>query len=206
MLEVVKVEGKTKEEALNKALAQLNSNESEVYYFFEEEVAGLFKPKKEIANVITKYELKEFIKKYISTLARKMNTIIESEIIINDNIINVTLVSDKNAALIGKEGKTLNSIQTILRQTLRNLGNFDIKINLDIAGYKQKREKNIVYEAKQIAKEVVESGIDASLEPMNSYERRIVHNALAEYKNVITESEGETPNRRVVIKFKEDAK
>ena len=83
-------------------------------------------------------------------------------------------------------------------------GNFDIKVNLDIDGYKERRQKNIEREVHKIAKEVLSSGVDAKLDPMNSYERRLVHNIVSEYDNLITQSEGEAPNRYVVIKLKKD--
>ena len=114
------------------------------------------------------------------------------------------IVADKNGLLIGKDGNTLKSIQLLLRQSLRKYGKFDIKVNLDVAGYKAKRERNITYEAKKIAREVMRSHVDAKLDPMNSYERRIVHTAIADFKNIETESEGTEPNRCVVIKYKED--
>ena len=205
MLNITKVEEKNQQEALKNALLKLNSNESEVFYYYDEKTSGLFKNKKTEIYIITKYELKKFISSYISSLANNMNIIIQNEIIIKDNVVNVTLISDKTAALIGKQGQTLNSIQNLLRQTIKKYGNFNIKINLDVSGYKKKREKSIAYIAKQTAKEVSETKIAAQLDPMNSYERRIVHTQLADFPNIITESEGEGIDRRVVIKY-EDAK
>lgn len=206
MLEVKRVEEKSREEALKQALESLNTNESEVYYYFEERESGLFKSKKVIANVVTKYDVKEFIKSYINELAKNMNVTINTEVTIKEQGISVILISDKNAVLIGKEGRTLSSIQTLLRQAIKKYGNFGIKVNVDIANYKVKRERNIEFEVKKIAKEVMKTKIDAKLDPMNSYERRIVHTVLADFPQLITESEGISPNRYVVIKYNEDAK
>lgn len=203
MLKVVKSESKTQEEALNKCLEDLNVNSSEVYSYFEEE-SGLFGKKKYIAYVVTKYDVKEYVKEFLLDLAKHMNISFNTEVNEKDGVISAIIITDDSAALIGKEGKTLNSIQTILRQSIRNFGNFDIKVNLDISGYKLKREKNIEREVRKIAKEVLKTKIEAKLDPMNSYERRIVHTIISSYDGLATQSEGEAPNRYVVIKIKED--
>ena len=203
MLKVVKNESKTQEEALNKCLEDLNVNSSEVYSYFEEE-SGLFGKKKYIAYVVTKYDVKEYVKEFLLDLAKHMNISFNTEVNEKDGVISAIIITDDSAALIGKEGKTLNSIQTILRQSIRNFGNFDIKVNLDISGYKLKREKNIEREVRKIAKEVLKTKIEAKLDPMNSYERRIVHTIISSYDGLATQSEGEAPNRYVVIKIKKD--
>ena len=204
MLEVVRKESKNQEEALTKCLEEMNVNLNEVYSYIEEGEPGLFGKRKYTAYVVTKYDVKNYIKDFLSELAKNMNTSFNVEVTEKDGVISVVIVSDDSAILIGKEGKNLNAIQTILRQSLRKYGNFDIKVNLDIAGYKLKRERNIEREVRKIAKEVLKTKIDANLDPMNSYERRIVHTIIADYDNLATQSEGEAPNRYVVIKFKED--
>lgn len=201
VLEIAKSESKNKDEALNSCLEKLNVNLGEVYYYINESEAGLFKSKKYTAYVTTKYSVKEYVRDYLNNLAKKMGTAFNIEVNENDGVISAIIVSDNNAVLIGKDGSTLNSIQMLLRQSLRKYGNFDIKVNLDIAGYKSKKEKNIIYEAKKIAKEVLRTKIDAKLDPMNSYERRLVHTAISDFKNIETESEGTEPNRCVVIKY-----
>ena len=204
MLEVIKNEAKNQEEALIKCLEQLNVNSNEVYSYVEEGEAGLFGKKKYIAHVVTKYDVKKYVKDFLNELAKKMNTSFNVEVNEKDGVISVVIVTDDSAIMIGKEGKNLNAIQTILRQSLRKYGNFNIKVNLDISGYKARREKNIEREVRKIAKEVLKTKIDAKLDPMNSYERRIVHTIIADYDGLATQSEGEAPNRYVVIKIKED--
>ena len=203
-LEIVKSESKNKDEAINSCLEKLNVNLSEVFYYVKESESGLFKSKKYTAYVTTKYSVKDYIRNYLNELAQKMGTTFNIEVNENDGVISVLIVTDNNAVLIGKDGSTLNSIQTILRQSIRKYGDFEIKVNLDIAGYKSKKEKNIMYEEKKVAREVSKTKIDAKLDPMNSYERRLVHTAIANFKNIETESEGEEPNRCVVIKYKND--
>lgn len=203
-LEIVKNESKNKDESISKCLEDLNVNMSEVYYYTDEESSGLFGKKKYTTYMTTKYEVKEFVKEFLVNLAKKMGTTFNIEVNEKDDIILALIVADKNAVLIGKDGSTLKSIQLLLRQALRKFGKFNIKVNLDVAGYKAKRERNISYEAKKIAREVMKSHVDAKLDPMNSYERRIVHTAIANFKNIETESEGEEPNRYVVIKYREN--
>ena len=202
-LEVINNEAKNKEDSINKCLEQLNVNLNEVYFYTKESEAGLFAKKKYTTYMTTKYSVKEYVKSFLNDLAKEMNTSFNIEVNESDGVISAIIVTDNNAVLIGKDGNTLSSIQTVLRQAIRNYGNFGIKVNLDVAGYKAKKERNLAYEVKKIAKEVMKTKVDAKLDPMNSYERRIVHTVLADFKNIETESEGEEPNRYTVIKYKE---
>ena len=79
----------------------------------------------------------------------------------------------------------------------------EFKFVLDVSNYKKHKEKRLMLLAKNIAKEVLKTGVEVNLDPMNSYERRIVHNTLSNFKNIVTESSGEEPNRYVVIKKRE---
>lgn len=203
-MEIVRNEAKTKEAALEKSLEELNVRADETFYYFEETEGGLFKGKKYVSVVTTKYAVKEYIKEFLKELARHMNTKFNIEVMETEVGFSVIVIGDNAAALIGKEGKTLNSIQTILRQSLKKFGRFDIHVNIDISNYKAKRERNLTYEVKKICREVLKSHIDAKLDPMNSYERRIVHNVVSEFDNLVSESEGVNPNRYTVIKYKED--
>ena len=103
-----------------------------------------------------------------------------------------------------KNGKNLSSLQTIIRQIINSNVKTDLQIILDVENYKEKRITHLERMAKQIAKEVKYSKQEVKLEPMNSYERRVIHNALSKNKYVYTESVGEEPNRCVVIKLKEE--
>lgn len=204
MIKINKFEGKTLEEAKNKALTELNANEKELF-IKEEFVEGkLFKSSKYILDVIEVNEVKQFLKNYFSQLGKLMNINIESEIRIHENSFNIMLVSSNNAALIGKEGKTIDSIQTIIRQVILNETNMNLKINVDVSNYKEKKLKKLEYEIKKIAKEVLATKIDASLDPMNSYERRNIHNMIDSWKNLTTESVGEGKERHIIIKYVEE--
>lgn len=202
MLQVNKFEGKTQEEALNKCLEELNTSEDQLYISYEETEAKLFKSKKVVALAIKKEDVLNYIKDYIKELSSKMNLEIHSEVKEKDGIFNVLLVSDNNPILIGKEGRTLNAIQLLLRQAVSVLTGKNIKIVVDASNYKARKQKNLEYEIKKIAKSVSKSGIETKLDPMNSYDRRIVHSIVANFEDLETESFGESPNRYVVIRKK----
>ncbi len=203
-MELKKYEGKNKEEILKKILKELNCNQNDLFLKSEFIEGKLFKSSKYIVSVVTKKEIIEYISEYIQNLSRCMKINIESEILESEDIFKVTIVSDQNAILIGKEGRTLNSIQLLLKQSIKNKIGLSLKINVDVANYKVKKLKNIEYQVKKIIKEVQSTKITAALDPMNSYERRFVHNLVSEYKNLTTESIGEGRDRRVTIKYKEN--
>ena len=203
-MELKKYEGKNKEEILKKILKELNCNQNDLFLKSEFIEGKLFKSSKYIVSVVTKKEIIEYISEYIQNLSRCMKINIESEILESEDIFKVTLVSDQNAILIGKEGRTLNSIQLLLKQSIKNKIGLSLKINVDVANYKVKKLKNIEYQVKKIIKEVQSTKITAALDPMNSYEWRFVHNLVSEYKNLTTESIGEGRDRRVTIKYKEN--
>lgn len=114
--------------------------------------------------------------------------------------IKYDIYSNENALLIGSEGKTLRSIQMLLREYLIKFTNKHIVINLDIGNYNQNRKKQLEILATKTAKDVARTKIEAVLEPMNSFERRIIHTKLSEWRDVKTESIGEGENRQIVIK------
>ena len=115
----------------------------------------------------------------------------------------ISIRSDNNNILIGKDGKTLNAIQLILRQSFKELNQFDLRIIVDVSNYKAKKIKNLEYEVKKICKEVLKTKVEVKLDPMNSYERRKVHSVVAEFEGLQSISYGESPNRYTVIKIKD---
>jgi spoIIIJ-associated protein len=204
MLTLSKYEGKTLEEAKQKCFLDLNVIEDQIFLKKTEMEAKLFKSKKTIIETIKKQDIINYIKEYIKTLDQSFNIEIKSEIKENDNIIKVILVSNNNPILIGKDGKNIEALQTLLRNSIRNQIGIDIKINVDASNYKKKKEENFEKEIKNILKEVQTTHIETKLDPMNSYNRRIVHNLASQYKNIKTESEGVEPNRYTIIKYEED--
>ena len=155
-------------------------------------------------EVIKIDDIKSYVKEYLTTLLSKMN--IKSNVIVDvdDKIFTVKIKSNDNRVLIGKDGKNLSAIQFMIRQVVRNITKFNIKINLDISNYREKKEKFFESDIKKIINEVLSSKTDTKLDPMNSYQRRLVHNVANNYYNIETESIGEEPNRCVTIKYVEN--
>lgn len=196
-----KYEGKNKEELINNALKELNASTNEVYYSVKEEVSGgLFKSKKYQLTISLKDEVAEYVKLYLKEITNLMGLNVEFEIQKRENYIKVNMISDNNSILIGKNGRTMSSLQTLLRNSFQNKLGTKINVILDANDYKEKQQKNIERLAVKLAKEVRKTKVEVKMDSMNSYERRLVHNALTNFKGVTTISEGEEPNRYVIIK------
>lgn len=203
MITSYKYEGKNNEELLIDALTELKVTRDDVYFKQTTEEGKLFKVKKYIIEIIKKEDVINYIKKYINEFANKFGVKINSEVRESDGIINVMLVTENNALLIGKDGKNIDAIQILLRQAVCNQTNQNIKVLVDISGYKNKKNKNLEFEIKKICKEVINTKVEVKLDPMNSYQRRIVHTVVSEFPNLKSESIGEAPNRYTVISYKE---
>ena len=192
--------GKSEDDVLNEALESLKVSEDDIICKFTEQKNGIFKAKKYEVEVVKKSDIDDFIKDFTLKLTKDMGFDVKIEAKKRDGILNITLYSDNNNLLIGKDGKNMSALGVIVRQVIYNELGFFYKFNLDVGEYKLKQQKNLERMAYKVARDVAKSKIEAKLEPMNSYERRIIHNALNDDKYVYTESIGEVPNRCVVIK------
>ena len=198
-------EGKTYDEVKEKALSELKVNEEDLIIINKEEKSSLLKKTARI-EVTTINDVQNYIKETISEILKLMGIETNFEVRRRDKTISIKLFSNNNAILIGKNGRTIGALQTIIRQIVSNQINEKLSILLDVENYKEKKEKNIEYLAKKTAREVAKTKVEVTMDSMNSYERRIVHSVLADDKYVYTESIGEEPNRCVVIKLKEEIK
>ena len=196
-------EDKTIEKALEKCLNDLNVNKDDIYYKEEIQKGSLLKASKAIIEVIKKDDIKILINNFIKEIGKYINLTIKTDIYFTDENIKVILDSENNAVLIGKNGKMLNSIQTLLKKHIENETSMNLKVYIDIENYKQKKIENLEKNVRKIINEVLLTKIDAKLDEMNSYERRIVHNLVSGNEFLSTESVGEEPNRAVVIKYNE---
>lgn len=200
-LKTKKFEGKNSDELLKKVLEELNASEEEVYYNLEElSPGGLFKSKKYKISVILKEDIVEYIKSYLKEVTNLMGISVEFETQKREKYIKVNMISDNSSILIGKNGRTMSSLQDLIRQSIQSKVGVRVNVILDTNDYKEKQQKNIERLAVRLAKDVVKTGIEVKMDRMNSFERRLVHNRLTNFKGVITESTGEEPNRCVVIK------
>ena len=200
-MKIYEYEGKNLEELTLQALKELDVKEEEMITDVVEETVGLLKKKKYTLKIVLKSDVLDYSKNYVKAIAEGMGLDdIQLESQRTDNYIKITMHSENSSILIGKGGRTLVSIQTLLRSALSAQTGMRINVIVDVENYRIRQENNIERLAKKLAKEVLKTKEPITMDSMNSYERRIVHNVLGNFKGITTESEGEEPNRKVVIK------
>ena len=202
-MEVKEFEGKKLDELKENSLKELGIDEKDAIIVSEELKGSLLKKSSYKIKIYTLNSIQDYVKEYLKNITNLMGLDVTFESKIRDEQICIKMYSDNNSILIGKEGRTLSSLMFIVKQMLKNQYNIQPHIILDVENYKEKQEKYLERLAKKIARDVVKSKIDVKLDNMNSYERRIIHNILSDNKKVTTVSEGEEPNRHVVIKYVE---
>jgi len=200
-MNVVKMTAKTKEEALNLVLSKLNASESEVNYSFKEQKGGLFKGTIYECSGFLKLDILTEAQEYLKNIIKGMGIDADYEVTTKNEVTTIKIYSSNNPLIIGKNGKNLESLTVLVRQFMKNIAFNSPRIIIDVEDYKDRQIKRIERLAKNLARDVVKTKADIEMDSMNSYERRAVHNILTNFKGVTTESIGEEPNRRVVIKY-----
>ncbi len=195
---------KTADEALTNALIQLETSSDQIEYeVIEEEKNGLLglfsKPAK--IRVRKKESITDVVKNFLNKTFTAMNLVVEIVLDYDEenSQINIELKGDDMGMLIGKRGQTLDSLQYLTSLVANKKTEEYVKIKIDTENYRQRRKETIENLAKNVASKVKKTGRPAFLEPMNPYERRIIHAALQDDKYVDTHSEGEEPHRKVVV-------
>lgn len=196
--------GKNLDELKTNAYQELNLEENECLIKVTEDKGSLFKGQSYTLDVYKITDVAAEIKNYLSELLTKMGLETTFETKIRGEQITIKMFSSQNNILIGRNGQTLKALQQIIRQHIFNIIGVYPYILLDVENYKEKCENHLEKLAKQIAREVTKTKQPVIMDNMNSYERRIVHNTLANFKNITTFSEGEEHNRHIVVKIKED--
>ena len=192
-------EDKSEEKALEKLQKELNLDD--IIYLKNEEKVGILKSTKIVITAYKKEDIENLVKEFINNTASGLNIEINSKIQVNNDSIDINLTSNDSAALIGKNGKMLNSLQLLLKKLIEIQTGTSMRINLDVENYKKRKIENLERDIRKIIKEVLKTKVDAKLDPMNSYQRRIIHNLVSKYGQLSSTSEGEEPNRYVVIKY-----
>lgn len=151
--------------------------------------------KKSDAEVVPAADPKEFLNKVFAAMNMEVSVFVE----MNENEMNIDLSGDDMGVLIGKRGQTLDSLQ-YLTSIVVNKGQKEyIRVKVDTENYRSRRKETLENLAKNLAYKAKRTKNPVSLEPMNPYERRIIHSALQNDKYVTTHSEGEDPYRKVII-------
>ena len=203
-MEKYKFQAKSEDGLLEKALLELNLKEEDVITKTYEEKGGLFSGKKYTLEVVKLSDIASLGKEVLEELLNNMKIKSNIETKIRESQIKYEIFSQNNSMLIGKKGHILDSIQTYLRQAIYNAVDIFVNVSVDVEKYKEKQNYFLERKVKKIARDVTLSKVDVKLDPMNSYERKVVHSALQGFKYIKTESEGEEPNRCVVIKYVEN--
>ena len=193
-------EGKELDSVLESILEENNLKKDDVIYTSETKKGKLFKGDTVIVTVIQKDDIYAEIKDYLKQIINGLGLEVNFELKNKDDFVVIKMYADNNSILIGKNGQTLKALEIIIKQMVQVKYGVRFKISLDVENYKDKKESTLIRIAKRTAKEVAKTKVEAKLENMNAYERRIIHNALTDFKGVTTESEGEEPNRHIVIK------
>jgi len=141
-------------------------------------------------------------KKYLLGLLNDLNLVGDVSVEIQGKNVNYNLMSDNNGFLIGKNGKTLQSFQTMTQQLVNRYSDSPLKVTVDVDFYRKKQLQRLEFLAKKVAKEVRQTKISVKLDSLNAYERRIIHQTLSKWDHIQTVSEGVNPNRYLVIKYK----
>jgi len=193
--------GKNEETALASAMEQLMCTKNDFYYK-KQETKGLFGKGMEI-DVYLKTDVLDSTADQIREVLYQMGIDnIEIKASVNERNLAFNIDTNQNALLIGKNGKNLKALQVIVRQFINNQTNIYVPVLIDIENYKQKNQAGIVKLAKQLADEVVLTGEEVAMKDLNSYERRLVHQAIGKSDKVYTESAGDGADRHLVIKPK----
>ena len=158
-------------------------------------------PKEEPFTAEQKEVIKKDIQTFLNNMFGAMSMEVKADITFDDeeNSVNVDLSGDNMGVLIGKRGQTLDSIQYLTSLVINKNSEKYVRVKLDTENYRKRRKETLESLAKNIAYKVKRSRRPVSLEPMNPYERRIIHSALQADKFVSTRSEGEEPFRHVVV-------
>lgn len=194
---------KTVEDAVKLASEELGIEENDVIFTISEEKKTLLSKK---ATIVV-YELTdaiEFAETYVKNVIESLGIgDVKVKTSLEDDIIRLTIDTDHNPVLIGKNGVTLQALNEIVRLAVSGKFRRRFRILLDIGDYKNSKYARVASVARRTAKEVQKTHVDVVLDPMPSDERRIVHNVLSNFSHITTESSGEGHRRAVTIKYVE---
>jgi len=207
-MEFIEVSGKTVDEALTNALLKLETTSDKVEYEVIDKgsngILSIFNYKPAKIKVRKKYTIEDSINEFLDNMFNAMNMAVKVDIVLDsvESTLDIELSGEDMGLLIGKRGQTLDSIQYLVSLVANKEKEKYIRVKVDTENYRQRRKETLESLAKNISYKVKRSKRSVSLEPMNPYERRIIHSALQTDKFVSTKSEGEDPFRHIVIFLK----
>lgn len=206
-MEFIEVSAKTVDEALTEASIKLGIPSSELEYEVVEKGSTGFLGigcKLAVIKARKKFSIEEIVKDFLKSVFHAMDMTVEIVVKINEEekLIEVDLKGDDMGILIGKRGQTLDSLQYLTNLAVNKNSENYYKVKVDTEDYRKRRKDTLENLAKNIAYKVKRTRRPVALEPMNPFERRVIHSALQNDKFVVTHSEGEEPYRHVVVTLK----
>ncbi len=208
MAQFVEKEGKSIEAAIEEALIELNIEmqdaEIEVLDEGSKRLFGLIGGRNAVVRVFKKDNYEEIVRNFLRPILNAMGLEEDMEIVMDGETLTIKLAAENIGIIIGRRGETLDALQYLLGLVVNKNSEKFIRVTLDVGNYREKREETLVRLANRLADKVSKSRKNMTLEPMNPYERRIIHATLQDYKSVETYSIGDEPNRKVVIKYKKE--
>lgn len=209
-MDMITVSAKTVENAITKALIELGTTSDKLEYEIVDKgstgLLGIIGTKPAIIRAKKKETIEDKAVAFLTQMFDAMNIKVEIEIQLNeaDKELSINLIGQDMGILIGKRGQTLDSLQYLVSLVVNKVNESYLRVKLDTENYRERRKETLETLAKNIAYKVKRTKKSVSLEPMNPYERRMIHSALQHDKYVVTRSEGEEPFRHVVISLKRE--
>ena len=207
MYKSIETTGKTEDEAIASALAQLGLERDEISVeVLERAKPGFLGIGSSLAKIRVSYEAQDDsvvkIRDFVNGLLKRMDSTATAEVtLVSESNFTVNLKGEGLGTLIGRRGETLDAIQHLTNYAVNRGDGKHIRVNVDAEDYRSKREDSLSQLAKKVASKVLKYRKNMTLEPMNSYERHVIHTALQEFDGVSTYSVGTEPNRRVVVAY-----
>ena len=206
-MDYIEVSAKTVNDAITEACQKLVVTSDKLDYVVVEEGSSGFLgigSKPAVIKARAKCSVTDIAKDFLDDVftAMKLTVVVDVKFDEVENSMDIDLSGDEMGVLIGKRGQTLDSLQYLVSLVVNKENEEYIRVKVDTENYRKRRKETLENLAKNIAYKVKRTKRPLSLEPMNPYERRIIHSALQNDKYVTTHSEGEEPFRRVVVTLK----
>lgn len=206
-MEFIEISAKNVDDAITQATVQLGITSDQLEYEVLDKGSTGFLgigSKNAVIKVRKKFSIDENVVEFLSSIFDAMKMEVEILVAVNEeeHIIEVELKGDDMGILIGKRGQTLDSLQYLTNLAINKHSDEYYKVKIDTEDYRKRRKETLENLAKNIAYKVKRTKRPVSLEPMNPFERRIIHSALQNDRYVTTHSEGDEPYRHVVVTLK----
>ena len=199
-----RVEGKTLDEVLASYASEHGVDVSDITYTVLEEKKGILGiGSKVVVELYCSKDIEQFLYQYLDNYFKGLLLEVEIELEVKDGSYHIMLNADNNAILIGKNGQTLQALNTVVRSAVSSTFKKRVHVMIDINNYKQDRYAKVKMTAKRVAKTVQRTKVNATLDPMPNDERKVIHQFLSDMSHIRTESVGEGKNRRLQIIYDE---